>query len=165
MHLCLSKFSTIYSEPRQRKLPFSDRFTHAEISWISYVTSRSPIYGYGYVYITRTRKPEPGYLNLSINCLLNAFDMKSLYLIQWSFDKMYLCRVRCQTTCYVFAFVMVLNQTYVPALVYTIKVPWNFEWFVRNVWWNWLDVFLKPFLQIIQKTYLCKISTVTQKIW
>jgi hypothetical protein len=22
--------------------------------------------GYGYVYITRTRKPEPGYLNLSI---------------------------------------------------------------------------------------------------
>jgi hypothetical protein len=81
------------------------------------------------------------------------------------FDKMYLCWVRCQTTYYVFAFVMVLNQIYVPALVYTMKVSWNFEWFVRNVWWNWLDVFLKPFLQIIQKTYLCKISTVTQKIW
>jgi hypothetical protein len=64
MHLCLSKFSTIYGDPQQRKLPFSDKFTHAGISWISYVTSRSPVYGY--VYITRTRKPEPGYLNLSI---------------------------------------------------------------------------------------------------
>jgi hypothetical protein len=68
MHLCLSKFSTIYGEPQQRKLPFSDRFSHPGISWISYVRSRSPVYGYGYVYITRTRKPEPGYLNLSIAC-------------------------------------------------------------------------------------------------
>ena len=85
----------------------------------------------------------------SNNCLLNA-------------SVLYLCWVRCQTTYYVFAFVMVLNQIYIGIYV---KVSWNFEWFVRNVWWNWLDVFLKPFLQIIQKTYQCKISTVTQKLW
>jgi hypothetical protein len=47
----------------RRKLPYSDRFSDAGISWISEVTSRSPIYGY--VYITRTRKLEQGYLNLS----------------------------------------------------------------------------------------------------
>jgi hypothetical protein len=34
--------STIYGEPQQRKLPFSDRFSHAGLCWIS---SYSPIYG------------------------------------------------------------------------------------------------------------------------
>jgi hypothetical protein len=45
MNIWSSKFSTIYGEPQQGKLPFSDRFSHAGISWIS---SRSPIYEYGY---------------------------------------------------------------------------------------------------------------------
>ena len=34
--------STIYGEPQQRKLSFSDRFSHAGLCWIS---SYSPIYG------------------------------------------------------------------------------------------------------------------------
>ena len=28
-------FNNLYSEPQQRKLPFSDRFSQAGISWIS----------------------------------------------------------------------------------------------------------------------------------
>jgi hypothetical protein len=93
-------------ETRSSASAFIYNFSQPEV-WASKrdVTSRSPVYGY--VYITRTRKPEPGYLNLSNRPRLDqqfgaTEACRELELITGNVDAEKQCKLSC---CYFLDFV------------------------------------------------------------